>query len=593
MSLRVRRIVAILLLIVGVQLWLLVGRGHWGSNTQLKLLVVEIILAAIPWVNRPVSRVLDRVRAPSPRVRAIVAWCIVPLAAGYFLYTAHWQQRMLYPHVHDERMYLLQARMLATGRLWTAPHPAADSFETFYVIVKPVYAAMYFPGSAMMYAIGLILHLPPVIIPPLIAGAAVAFVYRVMSELVDGLAGALGAIFFVALSQTRYVATMYMSHAVMLLLTLMLLWTWLNWRREGAWGWALALGAVAGWAAITRPIDAICCAIPVGIAILLRLRTLPRRSVFLSLALIIAGAMPFLSLQLLFDYGVTGHLLQTPVTFYDRADAPGVEFGFAKADSNAPRPRPLSQLPQKQALFDHMIRPVVEERASKSVISEWLNDRFPWMSVQLLPGQLLLVILPLGLLAAERKHWVCIAVLPLFIAAYTGFAWLLAHYCLVVAPAVCLLVLLSERTLADTWPRLRAGIATGFTAAMLTLCIAPLPECNRLMRDEWWFHPPVVRWDHDVLPTLVKTPALVLYRFNPGNSPYDEPVYNTETANPDDATIIRAQFLSPEQNRRLFEYYAKTQPQRHVYMVNRTDTLEQQPRELPLRYLGEVGDLVK
>ena len=63
-----------------------------------------------------------------------------------------------------------------------------------------------------------------------------------------------------------------MSHTVMILLGLLMVWAYLHWRRSARYAWAVAIGVIAGWAAITRPVDAMCWAATVGLAILLDLR---------------------------------------------------------------------------------------------------------------------------------------------------------------------------------------------------------------------------------------------------------------------------------------------------------------------------------
>ena len=73
------------------------------------------------------------------------------LATAYFVFTAFYQDRDLFPKTHDEGSYLLGMRMLATGRLWMPRHELADFFDTFYVLNEPVYASLYFPGTALMY----------------------------------------------------------------------------------------------------------------------------------------------------------------------------------------------------------------------------------------------------------------------------------------------------------------------------------------------------------------------------------------------------------------------------------------------------------
>ena len=585
MSVTTRKLIIILLLIVGVQLWLLIGRSHWGTNLQLKLLAVIVVLSALPWVHRPIGQLLERLRQPTPRTRLVITCAIVPIAFTYLLYTANRQQRMLFPHTHDERMYLLQARMLATGRLWLPPHPAGDSFETFYVLVRPVYAAMYFPGTALLYAPGLWLNLPLVALPLLVASAIVALTYRIIAELMDGVAGALAAMLMLALSQLRYLSTMFMSHSAMLLLGLCLTWAWLRWRREKSLAWAAAIGAFAGWAAITRPIDALCFAFPIAIAMLLEIRPLPRKRIVQTCAIAAAAALPFIALQLLFNRAVTGHFFDTPVAYYNRADAPGVAYSFSPPPSGAV---PRSALPQKHALYQDMVEPAVKQHA-QPLRQRLLHDKFPWIATHVTPNMLLLILLPVGLAGARTVHLPVLAVIPLFIAAYLGFPWLLAHYTIIVAPAIILLILLSIEAIANAWPRWRSFIATASTTSLAMLAITSLPECNRLIRDEWWVHFAVTDFDHNRLPHLVEKPALVLYNFAPGDNPYDEPVYNTETAWPDDADIIRAHDLSDEMNARLYSYYAKHQPARRIYHVDRQALLSD-PNYIP-RFIGTAKEL--
>jgi len=65
-------------------------------------------------------------------------------------------------------------------------HELADFFDTFHILVRPVYASIYFPGTALLYVASIWLNLPPWVMPLLAAGASVALLYRVISELVDG-----------------------------------------------------------------------------------------------------------------------------------------------------------------------------------------------------------------------------------------------------------------------------------------------------------------------------------------------------------------------------------------------------------------------
>src|SRR5258706_1871516 len=148
-----------------------------------------VALAFIPSVNARLSRALDRLRAPSPRIKWITAAAIFALSARYFLLSANLAGRELYPKFHDESMYLLQAQLLAHGRLWLPQHELADFFDSFNVIVRPVYAATYFPGTALFYVPGVWLKLAPWATSVLIAAMGVTMFYVVFTELLDGVAG--------------------------------------------------------------------------------------------------------------------------------------------------------------------------------------------------------------------------------------------------------------------------------------------------------------------------------------------------------------------------------------------------------------------
>src|SRR5205823_4147446 len=106
-----------------------------------------------------------------------------------------------------------------------------------------------------------------------------------------------------------------------LLLELVMVWAWLRWRqaREAGQGaerlhrrralaptrrpttsnrWFLLIGACAGWAAITRPVDAVALALTVMTAIAIDLyRTTSGAARLRAAALVAAAALPFFAVQ--------------------------------------------------------------------------------------------------------------------------------------------------------------------------------------------------------------------------------------------------------------------------------------------------------
>jgi hypothetical protein len=69
-----------------------------------------------------------------------------------------------------------------------------------------------------------------------------------------------------------------------------MVWAFLRWRRNHGPRWALAVGLLAGWAAITRPADALCYALPIGLAMLWDLRRAAWGDWFRMAGMIVAGA---------------------------------------------------------------------------------------------------------------------------------------------------------------------------------------------------------------------------------------------------------------------------------------------------------------
>src|SRR3954468_15388278 len=147
--------------------------GHGLGPVRWILIAAAAALSFVPAVRRGVTAALDRVRSPSPKSLEWATLGVAFAATAYFVFTAFHQDRDLFPKTHDEGSYVIGLRMLARGRLWMPQHPLADFFDTFYVITRPVYASLYFPGTALLYAAGDWLQWPTWVMPVLAAGAVV------------------------------------------------------------------------------------------------------------------------------------------------------------------------------------------------------------------------------------------------------------------------------------------------------------------------------------------------------------------------------------------------------------------------------------
>jgi len=583
MSAAARTIVAALLLVLGVQFWLVAGRGEWGNLPGPIVWAAIMLIALLPRVNRRIAAAIHSIARPSPRRRLVIGFVIAIAAGGYLYFTAVRQQRDFFLKIHDEHSYAIQARMLADGRLWMPAHPAADSFDSPYVLVRPVYASMYFPGTALTLVPGVWLGLPWWVTPLALSAAAVGVLYRVVAEMIDGLAGLLAALMLVSLSTFRELSLRLYSQTPMLFLALCLIWAWLAWRRDRRWWRGAVVGFLVGWMLIVRPLDALVFLLPVVIATALELRKPDLRTI-LAIAI---GALPFLTLQLIANRGITGAWLTTPHAFYARRDFPDITLGFHT-------PRPPSSLatvvPQKRMLYEEAI-PAIEHHRPRNFLREMLRNRLPQTVSTTLPNNLLVILMPLGVAAllarrADPRAWVLVAPLPLFLLAYAFYLFYFAHYLLVIAPATIVLILLGGRELPALFPRMRNALTVLVTCSIAALSLYGLPELHRTVHDDVGADDlPAI---NDMLANLPHRPAIVLFRYAEGVSIQREPVYNVDTKDIDDADVIRAHDLPGEPNRVLLEYYAVRQPQRHVYRVIRKPA-GGQPELIDLGVVGDVS----
>lgn len=579
----IRRALPVLLFAAGALFWhRITPAPHAGLHSGLAVgaLAVAVVLGLVPATRRSIASALDRLRAPSPRTRCAVAFAVGGVSAVLLAGAGFLQDRPMFPIWHDEQSYLIQARMLGQGRLWMPQHPLADFFESFYLIVRPVYASMYFPGTALLHVPGAWLGLPTWVVPVLTAGAVTGLVYRIVAELVDGACGLLAALVLLASVEFAGKSTMVLSQVPMMLMGLLATWCWLRWRDGRRTRWAALCGAFLGWGFIVRMSDAPLFVLPLLVAFALDLRgRLPREWLRTAGALAAATA-PFVLLQLVFDAGVTGNPLSTPHGTYTRQFAPQATLGFHAYD---PAARPAGTLPQKQALYDALIVPEIRKHQPSSAPRQWLDERFGRTFGAALPHPLLLGLFAAGLAGLRtRARVVVFAALPLFVLVYAFYAILQPYYPLVAAPAVLACAMAGLRELEEAWPGQRPAIAVVLSLAVVGVVAGRFPEWNRVLRErgEGW---PTMQAVREKLPEALPVPSAILFRFEAPASPHEEPVYNTDAAWPDDCPILHAHDLGPVRNREIFEYYGRLQPDRQFFRFDRaTGAVE---------FLGTARDL--
>jgi hypothetical protein len=590
---RLARWLVPILLLFGIECWLVLGAGDYGPPRKSRILLACLIAGLIPPINRAFNRLYIAIASPSPRTRRLICLAIW-IASTFFLYWSQVYEKIpLHPKWEDEFSYLIQMRMLAHGHFWLPPIPLPRYFETFYIYVTPVYASMYFPGAAMMYVPALWLGLPYYAGPLAVSGLCAVMIYLVFSELLDGACALLAVLILLCLpcapvqaSMFRMLSIMPMAQTPALLLGLIMTWGVLRWRKDRNWKWLVLTGTAAGWSAITRPADGFCFAAVLGVVLIMDwfdLRKTPRhshsqlatRNSQLLLPIIIP-VIPFLLLQLTLNHNITGHLFTTPFGKYNDANYPGV-FGF----HTGPAPLHVSDLPERQLFYETNAKSVIEQHQLINFFSVGLRSQIEMIRNVAVPDPYFWLILPISLLAMwNRRYWAVWGMLPVFVLLLSpyAFSWVLPHYYLMVFPAFILLCLLPVRFLGDLFPARAPMIRTMMFPAIASLALMGAPQLNRLVYDQYFKPLELPQIEADISKNVIP-PAVVLFHFNPGRSnPSEEPVFNIDVAWPDDAPIIRAHDLNPsvsdvgkpgDQDRPLYEYYARTAPDRIFYLYNR------------------------
>jgi hypothetical protein len=597
------------ILALGLVLWIWPMQAQFGGLQHALLAAVVLACCCIPALARRINLLFLRIRD----LDSTTAWrtaAIISVAASIYLFaTAWWQGTDLVPKVVDESSYLIQIRMLASGRLWMGPHPPEirPFFEAFNLLVEPKYGSMYFPGTALLYVPTAWLGLPFWTMPLAASAACVGLFYRLVYELIDGVYAAVAVIALLGLTKFRALSLMLFSQTPMLLFGLLLMLAYLRWRRGPSWRWAAVIGGLAGWAGITRPADALCYALPIGLAMLLDLRRPPRdddaknraslpRRVAAMLGALVFAAAPFLGLQVVQNIGMTGHWWEFPEARYADETYPAPMLGFHNYDAAALR-RP--SLVQKRELNERMVAYLYEAHQPSQIVPVWWRVRLPETLQFSLPHPFFAVFLPVGILALRDRRRRVLAAVPLcFIAFYVFYVFYIPHYLVVMAPAMIVLALLGFRAAGEAVGRINPKLAGSAGAAAIllpaALALGSFPELDRHVHDEDLFGP---QFFHDESPAAdaqlaqlsselgPEGKALVLFRYDPNrNVPDEELVYNTDVAWPDDATIIRAHDRGPA-NPVLFRYYAQVrhEPNRQVYLYDRPTR--------KLNYIGTVGAL--
>ncbi|MGC1617887.1 MAG: hypothetical protein WA765_05310 [Candidatus Acidiferrum sp.] len=176
------------------------------------------------------------------------------------------------PRIHDEFSYLLMGDTFASGRIANPSPPLPEFFETFHVLVHPVYASKYFPAQGLALALGQKLGGHPAIgvwFSSAVACAATCWMLQIWVGPTWGFLGGILMAFQLGIysywSQTYWGGMVAALGGALFFGAVRRLWQELTWKNS-LW---LALGLVI--LATSRPLEGALAATPVGFLLLLRM----------------------------------------------------------------------------------------------------------------------------------------------------------------------------------------------------------------------------------------------------------------------------------------------------------------------------------
>lgn len=519
------------------------------------LLLALALLVAVArprWLDRLDRGVQRALRRPWPTWRW--ALCLAGAAfAGQALVAA--AIGLPVARIHDESALLLQADTFAHGRL-TNPAPEHwRHFETFHVLVQPIYAAKYPPAQGAVLAAGQLLWHP--VLGVWLSGALLC---------------AAAAWMFAAWLPPPWARLA----GIVLLLTVVVATTWSHGYRGGfvaatagavlfgaaarlRWGAVrardgLAFGAAVGLLALSRPWEGMFAALAAGAPLLrdavrdpvrrhlLATRALPPAAVAVAVALAFLG---------FYNWRVTGDALTFPYQVHDERYTRVPLFLWQELRDPAPAN------PQIDALFDEFEAAAWERLHTPGGWVAASVEKLAELGQFYLRGALLpaLIAVPLALRRRPRPRWAAGSLLLLF-----GSQLVIVptepHY---VAPGAALFVAL----LVEGWRRVRLWrlgnaplgrrLATAIPLTLLFLIPARAAEL-RPAPDDW----ALVR---DRLQRRLEAHPgrdLVLVRYDPRHSPHAEWVYNG--ADLATTPVLWARSLSPAEDCALRGAYPDRQP---------------------------------
>jgi hypothetical protein len=385
---------------------------------QLLLLVLAIILS-LAGVGFQKARILSLTRGAVAKPNLSIAALGCAAFLGCFAIACLVHEPV--PRIHDEFSYALMSDTFASGHVATPSPPLPEFFDTFHVLMRPVYASKYFPAQGVFLAIGEKLTGHPAVgvwLSSALACAATCWMLHAWAGPAWGMLG--GFLMLVQIGVYSYWSQSYWGGMVAALGGALLfgaarrLWDRLSWQ-YAVW---LAVGLVI--LVNSRPLEGLLAAIPVGGLLLLRFaregvwktpefwyRVMLPAGTILILGAVATGA---------YNRAITGSIWEPPYLLHERQYQESPQFSFLPL-----RPKITYSSPWLQYYYEvKEMRPYMSQRTPANLMITAARKLMTWWAFYC--GVLLSA--PLVLPVLLRRGWIRYAQ----VAVLAGFVLVAAIY---------------------------------------------------------------------------------------------------------------------------------------------------------------------
>jgi hypothetical protein len=481
------------------------------------------------------------------------------------------------PGIHDEFSYLLMADTFAHGRLANPPHPMWISFETFHVNWLPRYASMYPPAQGVALAVGQLLGNPWIGVLLSDAAMCAVILWMLQAWLPARWAFLGGAIVALKLGIASYWMNSYWGGAMAAIGGALVLGALPRIVKRARVREAVLLGLGVAILANSRPYEGFLFCLPLGAWFLWwlfgktkskdNLTTRLRNAVApLVTVLVLTGAwMGFYNWRLTRNVLLMPHVLNTrtyhttPLFLWEH-----------------PKPEMHYRNQQFEDFYNGWERENYHNTAA-DVLRVSGEKLFRGGVTYFWPG-LLFALPALPFVFRDRKMRLPLLILLIGVVGVFAVIWSAAHYA---APITCTIYLLMVQTIRHLRTIKIAGRPFGLAFSrviVISLILGTIVNVKRGLCDPLFWACEGDSSRTAIAEKLKHTPGkhLIIVRYGEDHNIHDDWVYNG--AEIDNAKVLWARELTPDQNARLLAYFKD----RKVWLVTPdTDNTYLEPYTAP------------